>query len=190
MRVYFVGSHSTGKTTLARAVSKQFGLPLITEVARGVLAELEINFNTLRTDIDMVARYQRKVFERQVATERLQQAGFVSDRAFDNLAYAAEHSNILPDMVLTQEFIKYVETIRQQGIVFFVRPHPNLITEDGTRAGADHDSILRIDGMVKLLLIMNRVEHFNIRGENFQERFNDVMLILKIVAGRPARLKF
>ena len=89
MRIYFVGSHATGKTTMTRWVSRRYELPMITEVARSVLAELETNFDTLRTDMERVGDYQRRVFERQIATERLQEKGFVSDRAFDNLAYNA-----------------------------------------------------------------------------------------------------
>ena len=41
MRIYFVGSHATGKTTLCRYVSRRYGLPMISEVARAVLAEME-----------------------------------------------------------------------------------------------------------------------------------------------------
>ena len=41
MKVYFVGSHATGKTELARFVSRAYKLPLISEVARAVLAEME-----------------------------------------------------------------------------------------------------------------------------------------------------
>jgi adenylate kinase family enzyme len=38
MRIYFVGAHATGKTTMTRYVSRRYGLPMITEVARAVLA--------------------------------------------------------------------------------------------------------------------------------------------------------
>src|SRR5438105_10043681 len=99
MRIYFVGSHATGKTTLCRYVSRKYGLPMITEVARAVLAEMEASLDSLRTDMDLVAEYQRQVFERQVAVEKLQPGGFVSDRAFDNLAYAAEHTTIVADLL-------------------------------------------------------------------------------------------
>src|SRR5215212_99352 len=92
MRIYFVGSHATGKTTLCRYVSRRYGLPMISEVARAVLAELETSLDALRTDMELVAEYQERVFERQVAVERHHQGRFVSDRAFDNLAYVAEHT--------------------------------------------------------------------------------------------------
>src|SRR5262247_4035919 len=99
MRIYFVGAHATGKTTMTRYVSRRFGLPMITEVARAVLAELETSLDALRTDMDLVAEYQKRVFERQVQVERAANAAFVSDRAFDNLAYAAEHTLILADLI-------------------------------------------------------------------------------------------
>src|SRR5215470_3650171 len=108
MRIYFVGSHATGKTTLCRYVSKRYGVPMISEVARGVLAELETTFDALRTDIDQVGVYQRRVFERQMAAERGHGGGFVSDRAFDNLAYAAEHTTILADLLSEQGFADYM----------------------------------------------------------------------------------
>ena len=39
LRVYMVGAHATGKTTLARWVRDHYRVPMIAEVARGVLAE-------------------------------------------------------------------------------------------------------------------------------------------------------
>src|SRR5947209_15039109 len=107
MRIYFVGSHATGKTTMTRYVSRRYGLPMITELARAVLAELETSLDALRTDMDLVAEYQRRVFERQVQVERTQGTGFVSDRAFDNLAYAAEHTMVFADMMSGDEFKRY-----------------------------------------------------------------------------------
>ena len=88
---HFVGSHATGKTTLCRYVSRRYGLPMISEVARAVLAEMETALDALRTDMDLVAEYQERVFARQVAVEKSHDGRFV-DRAFDNLAYVAEHT--------------------------------------------------------------------------------------------------
>ena len=128
MRIYFVGSHATGKTTLCRYVSRRYGLPMITEVARGVLAEMETNFDALRCDIERVAEYQERVFARQVAIEKLHDGKFVSDRAFDNLAYAAEHATTVADLMSDQRFKDYMSWV-SQGIVFFLRPHPSLLKE-------------------------------------------------------------
>src|SRR6185436_14262676 len=130
MRIYFVGAHATGKTTMTRYVSRKWGLPMITEVARAVLAELEASLDHLRTDMDLVAEYQKRVFERQVQVEKMQQLGFVSDRAFDNLAYAAEHTTILGEMINTDGFRDYTRWVAD-GVVFFLRPQRDLLREDG-----------------------------------------------------------
>jgi nicotinamide riboside kinase len=182
MRIYFVGSHATGKTTMTRYVSRRYGLPMITEVARAVLAELETSLDALRTDMDLVAEYQRRVFERQVAVEKLQGSGFVSDRAFDNLAYAAEHTLVLADLINTDEYKRYMEWVAQ-GTVFFMRPHRDLLREDGVRAGVTWESVLRIDGMIKLMLEQARIPYLPIESVAMQERSRAIDFVLKHAAG-------
>ncbi len=177
MRIYFVGSHATGKTTLCRYVSRRYNLPMITEVARGVLAEMETNFDALRCDIERVAEYQERVFARQVAIEKLHDGKFVSDRAFDNLAYAAEHATTVADLMSDQRFKDYMSWV-SQGIVFFLRPHPSLLKEDGVRAGVSWDSVVRIDGMVKLLLEQHRVRYLPIESVSMQERVRAVEFVV------------
>jgi len=187
MRIYFVGSHATGKTTMTRYVSRKYGLPMITEIARAVLAELETSFDALRTDMDLVAEYQKRVFERQREVERMQAVsttgtGFVSDRAFDNLAYAAEHTLAVGDMMADDNFKQYMEWVAQ-GIVFFVRPHRDLLKEDGTRAGVTWESVLRIDGMVKFMLEQSRIPYLPIESASMQERARAVDFVLRRTAG-------
>jgi nicotinamide riboside kinase len=177
MRVYFVGSHATGKTTLCRYVSKRYRLPMISEMARSVLAEMESSFDAMRTDMDLVAEYQRQVFARQVATEKQHGDNFVSDRAFDNLAYAADHTTIFGDMVKDSGFAQYMEWVAQ-GTVFFVRPHKSLLVEDGVRAGVDWESVVRIDGMVKLLLELYGVSYLPLDSVSMQERVRAVEFVL------------
>ncbi len=178
MRIYFVGSHATGKTTLCRYVSSHYGLPMITEVARAVLAELEASFDALRTDIDLVGDYQKRVFARQVATEKQHNGTFVSDRAFDNLAYAAEHTTVLAELMGDQRFHDYMEWVAD-GLVFFLRPHKSLLKEDGVRAGVTWESVLRIDGMVKLLLEQHRISYLPIESVSMQERVRAIEFTLE-----------
>ena len=177
MRIYFVGSHATGKTTLCRYVSRRYGLPMITEVARAVLAEMESSLDALRTDMDLVAEYQERVFARQVAIEKLHEQRFVSDRAFDNLAYAAEHTTVVADLMSDQRFTDYMKWV-SQGTVFFLRPHQSLLKEDGVRAGVSWESVLRIDGMIKLLLEVHRVPYLPVESVSMQERVRAVDFIL------------
>src|SRR5690349_21173346 len=169
LRIYLVGAHATGKTTLARWVRDTYGLPMISEVARGVLAEMEAQLGGLRSNIDMIDRYQRQVFERQLEAEAAQTGSFVSDRAFCNLAYAGHHATILGDVAGDPRLLGYMESVRA-GLVFFLRPHRELIVEDGVRAGLDWEEVVRIDGMVKLLLEMFRVPYIPVESLSMQER--------------------
>jgi hypothetical protein len=189
MRIYFVGSHATGKTTLCRYVSRRYELPMITEVARAVLAEMETSLDALRTDMDLVAEYQERVFARQVAVEKQHAGRFVSDRAFDNLAYVAEHTTNAAAMLNDTRFRDYMQWVRE-GIVFFVRPHPSLLKEDGVRAGVSWDSVVRIDGMVKLMLEQHGISYLPLESVSMQERVRAIEFVLArsgmpVVAAAP-----
>jgi len=189
MRIYFVGSHATGKTTLCRYVSRRYGLPMISEVARAVLAEMETSLDALRTDMELVAEYQERVFARQVAVEKLHENRFVSDRAFDNLAYVAEHTTNAATMMNDQRFLDYMKWV-SEGIVFFLRPHQSLLKDDGVRAGVSWDSVLRIDGMVKLMLEQHRISYLPIESVSMQERVRAVEFVLArcgVATQQPAK---
>ena len=176
-RIYLVGAHSTGKTTLARWVRDAYGVPMITEVARGVLAEMEAQLDSLRSDIALVNRYQREVFLRQLATEMEQPGSYVSDRSFCNLAYAASHSTILSEMADDPRLADYMGKVRQ-GIVFFVRPHPELLAQDGVRETADWEEVVRIDGMVKFMLEWFGVPYMPLASLSMQERTRAIDRVL------------
>ncbi len=182
-RIYMVGAHATGKTTLARWVRDHYGVPMIAEVARGVLAEMEARLDTLRTDIELVNRYQREVFHRQIEAEQKVDGAFVSDRAFCNLAYAAHHSTILGDVFRDRRLADYMGWVRQ-GIVFFLRPHRELVVADGVRAGLEWEEVVRIDGMVKLLLEVFDVPYIPVQSLSMQERVRLVQRVLDL-AGLP-----
>jgi nicotinamide riboside kinase len=179
LRVYLVGAHATGKTTLARWIRDRYRLPMIAEVARGVLAEMEEQLDSLRTDIELVDRYQTEVFERQIAAEHQQDGPFVSDRAFCNLAYAAHHSTALAKLFRDQRFADYMQWVRQ-GVVFFLRPHRELVVADGVRAGLEWEELVRIDGMVKLLLEMFDVPYIPVQSLSMQERVRLVERVLDL----------
>lgn len=184
LRIYLVGAHATGKTTLARWIRDHFGLPMISEVARGVLAEMEAKLENLRTDVDLVDRYQREVFLRQIEAERRQGGSFVSDRAFCNLAYAAHHATILSEVFRDPRLGEYMESV-QSGIVLYLRPHRELLAEDGVRAGVDWEEVVRIDGMVKLMLEMFAVPYIPVASLSMQERVRLAERVLTLAGLHP-----
>jgi nicotinamide riboside kinase len=178
-RVYLVGAHATGKTTLARWISERYGLPMIAEVARRVLAEMETPLETLRASLNLVNEYQARVFEGQIQAEAEQPGSFVSDRAFCNLAYAAHHSTILADVVRDPRFPPYMEAVGR-GVVFFLRPHKELLVADGVREPLEWEDVVRVDGMVKMLLEMFRVPYIQVDCLSMQERVRLVERVLDL----------
>lgn len=186
-RIYLVGAHSTGKTTLARWVRDRYGIPMISEVARGVLAEMEAQLDGLRSNIDLIDHYQAQVFEKQIEAEAAQPGSFVSDRAFCNLAYACHHATILGRVASDARLPRYMQSVRE-GLVFFLRPHRELIVEDGVRAGLAWEEVVRIDGMVKFMLEMFSVPYIPVESLSMQERVRLIERVLSL-AGLEKRAK-
>ncbi len=181
MRVYFVGSHSTGKTTLARWVAETWGLRLINEVVRNLLAEMETTLEDIRLDPVKAGVFQKRVMTQQVEAERKAGGSFVSDRSFDNLAYA--HDSTLDGAFITEFALKYVDSVRKsEHKMFFVRPHRSLLTSDGIRVIESWEEVIRIDGMVKMLLESANLDYISVDTVNPAER----QRLIYAVLGRPA----
>ena len=179
MRIYFVGAHATGKTTLARYVRDRYGLKLISEVARSILAEMEVSLDRLRSNVDLVNKYQVAVFRRQIEAERDLGDAFVSDRAFCNLAYTANHGTVMAELFRDPALDEYMRWVAG-GLVFFVRPHPDLIQSDGVRAALRWEDVVLIDGMVKLLLEMYAIPYITVSTLAMQERVRLVDEVVRI----------
>lgn len=180
MKVYFVGAHSTGKTTCARYVSEKSNLPMITEMARAVLSEKELHLDSLRYNMDLVDEYQEAIFYRQLE-EEAKHTDFVSDRSFDCLAYAAQHSRVLSKLLASDELGPYLEKLKSPGsFIFFVRPSKATLRADGVRESLTWDGVVAIDAMIKFMLVQWNLPHFQINMDNMQERVQLINSVLSL----------
>lgn len=180
MKIYFVGAHSTGKTTCARYVSEKYKIPMITEVARQILSEKELHLDSLRYDLELVDDYQSQVFYRQIEKES-EHVNFVSDRSFDGLAYAAQHSRILPKLIQSSELKTYLKVLKApDSFIFFVRPTKATMKADGVRESLTWDGVIAIDSMIKLFLEMWELRYFQINIDNMQERVRLIDNVLNL----------
>ncbi len=181
MKVYFTAAHCCGKSTLSRYISEKYKLPMISETARMVLSERELQIDSLRRDISLVDNYQTEVFHRQIS-EELKYDKFVSDRcALDVLAYSAQHARILPNLLKSKELKSYIEKLKQKdSFIFFIRPSKDLLKEDGVREHLTWDGIIAIDSMIKLLCEMFEVRYFQIDASNMQERIRLIESVLSL----------
>lgn len=170
MKVYLAGAHSLGKTTIARYISSKYNLPLITEVARSILAEEETSLKELRVNLDMVDSYQEKIFDRQIKKES-EYKNFVSDRCIDCLAYTANHSRVLNKITKTEKYKEYIESLKQKdSIIFYIKPCKETLADDGVREALSWEGVITIDAMIKYILEENDIPHIQINTANMQER--------------------
>lgn len=181
MKTYFSGSHSVGKSTLARYVSQKYNLPMISETSRMILSEQELQIDSLRADIDVSDKYQQQVFDRQLIEEAKHQS-FVSDRsALDVLAYSASHTRILPTLLNSPRLKSYLAILREPGsFIFFVRPVKATLKADGVREAINWDAIVSIDAQIKLLLEMFEIRYFQVQTESMQERVRLIDSVLSL----------
>lgn len=180
MRIYFIGAHSCGKSTLTRYFSEKYQLPMIPEVARAILAEKDLQIELLRTDISLVNSYQKDVFYRQILEEK-KYTNFISDRSFDNLAYNIQHATNFIELISSNELKEYIESLKKSDVrIFFIRPSKATLKNDGVRESVVWDGIISIDAIIKTLLQMFQLKHFQINTDNMQERIQFIDAILSL----------
>ena len=66
------------------------------------------------------------------------------------------------------------------GVVFYLRPHRELLADDGVRERSDWEEVVRIDGMVKLMLEMFAVPYIPVASLSMQERTRTVERVLQL----------
>lgn len=130
-RVVIVGSFSTGKTTLALALSRRLELPLLPETAREVV---ELGF---QLDKDATPETETLIFLKQYNNE-IANREFIGDRSLiDVLAYARwvlENREPSKEMALWQECEKLAELrLRNAYSHVFYLPIEFPIVLDGLR---------------------------------------------------------
>lgn len=179
MKIYFVGSHSTGKTALAKSLHERHNIPMVTEVIREVASEWEVSLEDVRTDLHSVNELQREVMERRIDKEKMMDGeNFVSDRGMDFMAYTAEYATITDDLFSSQKYNEYIDWMKEDSCIFFVRPHRDLVNDDGFRAELSWESINRIDGMMKFILEMEDFDYVQIDTKIFKDRMKIIESVL------------
>jgi len=177
-RIYMCGSHSVGKSTISRYVSKKYNLHIINEIARNILKEKELKLKDIRINIDSANSFQEEIFYRQISEEENYES-FISDRSIDCLAYTAQHCTSLSKLMVDPKLTQYVNKLKEkESLVFFIRPSKETLEEDGVRENLNWDGVIAIDSMIKLLLEMFDIPYFQINTSSMQERVRMVDSVL------------
>lgn len=184
MKAYFVGAQSTGKSTLARHVAANYGLPLVTEVVRELKAKRELaSLDHLRVDVQAAAEFQRDILTLQVQKEAEAGEHFISDRACDFLAYTALHTLSAKSLLMSEQCQAYLESLRQPDHwVFLVRPHAFMVKPDHDRSTLDceWEEVCRVDGAIEAILELQGIPYFPVASRGMKDRIRLVEGILNL----------
>ncbi|MGH9149294.1 MAG: AAA family ATPase [Acidimicrobiales bacterium] len=171
MKVSFVGSFSTGKTTMANLFAREWEVPLLPEAARQVA---ELGF---RLDKDANAETETLIFLKTLRAE-LTHPRFVADRSLvDMLAYAdwvMDHKTERrkEDHLWFEAREIAVLDLRARYDHVFYLPIEFPIVLDGLRPD-DTDFQAEIDRRMRVLLETHDVEHHSLTG-SIDERAEQV----------------
>ena len=131
IKIAFLGTHSTGKTTRAKTLSKEKGYILVTEAARS--CPLPVNRKASRSaQLYIFSTQLRNEIEQMAWAEKTGAPGIVCDRSIvDSLIYSADRGySDLVDM-LTPLARKWLKTYTK---LYWCRPKPGTVpTKDKFR---------------------------------------------------------
>ncbi len=178
-KVYFVGAQCTGKTTLAEYVRDKYNISMVTEVVRNIIKEKDTDLAEMRADIADISRLQSEIARKQYSEEKNTEIPYVSDRAFDYLAYTGMYAynlNILRCQTIVEDYIPYTA---DNSIFFFCRPQKQFIEDDGFRKNLSWENINQIDGMIKFMLEMYDINYVNLDTYYTNERIRTVDAVLE-----------
>ncbi|CAG8724948.1 3098_t:CDS:2 [Gigaspora rosea] len=182
-KIVFIGAQSVGKTTLANFIKSHMNGIMITEIARNLMEELNLNTNTmkiLRNDPDKTFEFQATTIKIQCEKEDEIELEFaILDRcAFDSIVYAQNFcKKRWRELLDMKETNKCLERYRQKDryIIFLIEPQKECLEADGIRtAPANYEEWISFSDSFKMALKEFNIEFNIINVLDINQRYSIV----------------
>lgn len=172
MKICFVGSHGTGKSTLCEELTKDLPrVHYIKEIARGEIKR--IGKLPYKMDDQERFKFQKRLLELQLIAESQNQS-FMSDRGImDILAYSYD----LPQYDFLLDMAKQANIAKRYDLVFYI-PIEFPVEVDGQRSG-DVEYQKQIDNNLLQVLDDLNIISYKITG-TVEQRKKSVLNMLKL----------
>jgi len=172
LKITVIGSHSTGKTTLGRMVSKKLNILMISEAARKFDKSKLSDISSLE-----YINIQKQILDMQLEEESLHET-FISDRStIDNAAYWIHNcSNNVKDIENINYIDKTIKNIPNYTHIFLLIPEFYPISDNFRDTNIVYQ--MRIDAIIQTILVLYNIKHYRITGD-IKTRLDKVMEILE-----------
>ncbi|RIB02854.1 cytochrome P450 [Gigaspora rosea] len=180
-KIVLVGAHSVGKTTLARFIKSHIDGILVTETARTLIKELNLNADILRNDPDKSLEFQAAIIKAQcVKEEEIEHEFAILDRsALDAIIYAqAFCKKRWKELLDMEETNKCLEHYRQKNkyLIFLIEPQKECLKADGVRMmPIDYEDWISFSESFKNLMNEYNIEFNTINVLDLNQRYSIVM---------------
>lgn len=178
IRIGITGSHGTGKTVLAKQLSKIFNLPYIEEQARISCKALGIkDLDEARKDNNIFSNFQQDIIRRQINEEyKHQYTGFISDRTTaDNYAYYYINTEDAPIVRDAYEELALYNYNVGYDLVIYV-PIMFSLEDDGLRNKGEKYREL-VDKTIREYLYRNSCVYI-VTTEGIENRINELVEVI------------
>ncbi len=178
MKIGFIGSHGTGKTTLARRLSSYLSLPLISETAREISTEFDLPLfpnNSLTT--------QRMIFLRQLKKELTYKEGVFDRTLLDNLAYLQKFLYVPNDLITPAEFNEMLSIacllLKEYNYLFLCTISRRIgIAKDSVR-DTNTERAMEIEHLIVNLLAECDCKYYILYEDDLELRFKKTLEVIK-----------
>jgi len=154
-KIAFVGSASTGKTTLANLLSKELSITLIPEL-ESILLSAWINKGKLKSKFDFTLEQSKDFFEKSLRRREeitLQKNSYISDRSTADLyVYFSFYVEPKVDKIYSSNFKKRCEKVMQNYTDIILFPFGLIELKDNKSRTIDMQYQLNVDKKLRQTL--------------------------------------